>query len=326
MTQGKRSILITGGAGFIGSHLSERFLSLGDCVTVIDNFNDFYNPLLKRRNVAAFAGNANYNLVEGDIRNSEDLDRAFSHGPFDVVIHLAAMAGVRPSLEQPAYYFDVNVNGTQKLLDHILPTVERTRLVFASSSSVYGERAGEPFKETDRVCEPISPYAASKASNELQLYACHYATGLAVTCLRFFTVFGPRQRPDLAIHKFCHLIDAGKPVELFGDGSTRRDYTFVGDIVSGIESAMSYDFKGYDIINLGRSEPVGLLEMVQALERHLGKKADIVFKPMQVGDVPYTYADISHARQVLGYSPVTSFDEGVRRFVEWFKESRALPV
>ncbi|MBN8660118.1 MAG: GDP-mannose 4,6-dehydratase [Candidatus Obscuribacter phosphatis] len=325
-----RRILITGGAGFIASHLTERFLALGDKVVAIDNFNDFYNPALKRSNVNAFladpAHRDSYRLVEGDIRDAHALDEAFSGGPFDVVIHLAAMAGVRPSLESPAYYFDVNVNGTQRLVDRIVPNADRTRLVFASSSSVYGERGGEAFKETDRVTEPISPYAASKAANELQLYACHHATGLKVVCLRFFTVFGPRQRPDLAIHKFCHLIDEGKPVELFGDGSTRRDYTYVGDIVKGIESAMSYDFAGYDIINLGRSEPVLLLDMVRSLEKHLGKKADLVFKPMQVGDVPYTYADISHAREVLGYSPATSFDEGVGHFVDWFRKQKAFSL
>lgn len=321
-----RHILITGGAGFIGSNLSERFLAQGDSVSVIDNFNDFYDPRVKRANAALFTGHKNYRLVEGDIRSDASLDEAFSAGPFDVVIHLAAMAGVRPSLEKPALYFDVNVNGTQKLIDRIVPNVDKTRLVFASSSSVYGERAGEPFKETDSVCRPISPYAATKASNELQLYACHHSTGLQVTCLRFFTVFGPRQRPDLAIHKFCHLINAGKPLELFGDGSTRRDYTFVGDICQGIEKAMTYKFDGYDIINLGRSEPVMLLEMVQALEKHLGKKAEIVWKPMQTGDVPYTFADISHAREVLGYNPQTSFDEGVRRFVEWFTTKESLLV
>jgi len=321
-----QKILITGGAGFIGSHLTERFLGRGDSVVVIDNFNDYYEPAVKKRNVAPFLTNDRYQLVSGDIRDKASLDQTFAHGPFDVVIHLAAMAGVRPSLANPALYFDVNVNGTQLLVDRILPDKDRTRLVFGSSSSVYGGRSGESFKESDRVSEPLSPYAASKASNELQLYAAHHTAGLQVVCLRFFTVFGPRQRPDLAIHKFCHLIDAGKPVELFGDGLSKRDYTFVLDIVQGIEKAMSYDLPGYDIINLGRSEPVVLLEMVQALEKHLGKKAEIIHKPMQIGDVPYTFADISHARDVLGYSPATTFDEGVRQFVQWYKSEKSLTL
>lgn len=321
-----QKILITGGAGFIGSHLTERFLGRGDSVVVIDNFNDYYEPAVKKRNVAPFLTNDRYQLVSGDIRDKASLDQTFAHGPFDVVIHLAAMAGVRPSLANPVLYFDVNVNGTQLLVDRILPDKDRTRLVFGSSSSVYGGRSGESFKESDRVSEPLSPYAASKASNELQLYAAHHTAGLQVVCLRFFTVFGPRQRPDLAIHKFCHLIDAGKPVELFGDGLSKRDYTFVLDIVQGIEKAMSYDLPGYDIINLGRSEPVVLLEMVQALEKHLGKKAEIIHKPMQIGDVPYTFADISHARDVLGYSPATTFDEGVRQFVQWYKSEKSLTL
>ncbi|MBS1999079.1 MAG: GDP-mannose 4,6-dehydratase [Cyanobacteria bacterium SZAS LIN-2] len=321
---GGRKVLITGGAGFIAGHLTERLLEAGDSVFVLDNFNDFYNPQVKRGNVAGFLKHPAYTLVEGDLRDDKAMDVLFSHGPFDVVVHLAAMAGVRPSLVNPALYMDVNVNGSQKLIDRILPHADRTRLVFGSSSSVYGARSGESFKETDRVDQPLSPYAASKAANELQCYAAHHTRGLQVVCLRFFTVFGPRQRPDLAIHKFCHLIDQGKTVELFGDGSSKRDYTFVGDIVAGIRSAMTYDFGGYDIINLGRGEPVVLLDMVRSLEKHLGKTANIVHKEMQIGDVPYTYADIDHARAVLGYNPATSFDQGVKAFVDWYTSTRAL--
>ena len=320
-----RKILITGGAGFIGGHLTERLLSLGDSVFVIDNFNDFYSPQAKRRNVAGFLNNANYKLVEGDLRDDRAMDQVFSHGPFDVVVHLAAMAGVRPSLQNPGLYMDVNVVGSQKLIDRIVADADKTRLVFGSSSSVYGARSGESFKESDMVDQPLSPYAASKGANELQCYAAHHTTGLSVVCLRFFTVFGPRQRPDLAIHKFCHLIDDGKPVELFGDGTSKRDYTFVLDIVAGIEAAMQYPLEGgYDVINLGRGEPVVLIDMVRAIEKHLGKKAQIVHKEMQIGDVPYTYANIDHARSVLGYNPATTFDQGVKAFVDWYLSSKAL--
>lgn len=319
----RRNILVTGGSGFIGSHLIDSLLKQGDTVVTIDNFNDFYDPTVKRRNSAEHRKNSAYTIIEGDIRDDAALDQVFAKGPFDVVVHLAAMAGVRPSLSQPAHYMDVNVVGTQKILDRIIPDAKRTRLVFGSSSSVYGGRSGESFSESDQVDHPLSPYAATKAANELQCYAAYHTTGLNVVCLRFFTVFGPRQRPDLAIHKFCHLIDEGKTVELFGDGTTRRDYTFVLDIVAGIEAAMSYALPGFDIINLGRSEPVVLFDMVKSLEKHLGKTANIVHKPMQVGDVPYTFASIDHAREVLGYSPKTSFDEGVRQFVEWYVSTRA---
>jgi len=316
-----RKVLITGGAGFIGGHLTERLLAQGDCVFVLDNFNDFYDPSLKRSNIKPFLANKSYTLVEGDLRNDSDLDHLFEHGPFDVVVHLAAMAGVRPSLERPSHYM---VNGSQKLIDRIVKHADRTRLVFGSSSSVYGARSGESFKESDSVDQPLSPYAASKAANELQCYAAHHTRGLKVVALRFFTVFGPRQRPDLAIHKFCHLIDQGKIVELFGDGLSKRDYTFVLDIVAGIEAAMRYDLPGYDIINLGRGEPVVLLDMVRSLEKYLGKAAQVVHKDMQIGDVPYTYADIGHARQVLGYNPATTFDQGVKAFVDWYLSTKAL--
>lgn len=320
------TVLITGGAGFIGSNLTARLLASGNRVVVLDSFNDFYDPSAKRANVKSFLAGDSYELIEGDIRDDDALDRAFKAGPFKCVVHLAAMAGVRPSLERPAFYMDVNVNGTQKIIDRILPSAQKTRLVFGSSSSVYGRRSSEKFLETDRVDQPLSPYAASKAAGELICYAAHDTRGLQCVCLRFFTVFGPRQRPDLAIHKFCHLIDEGKPVELFGDGSTRRDYTFVSDIVDGIVSAMHYDLPGYDIINLGRSEPVELIEMVQCLERHLGKKAEIIYKPMQPGDVPFTYAGIDKAKRVLGYEPKVSFDEGVRQFVAWHREPKSALV
>lgn len=314
-----RHILVTGGAGFIGSHLIDKLLSMGDSVSVLDNFNDYYNPERKRLNIQEHLKHPKYRIVEGDLRNDASLDEVFSHGQFDGIVHLAAMAGVRPSLDQAAYYMDVNLNGTQKLLDRIAKHCPKARLAFGSSSSVYGGRSGESFKETDRIDQPFSPYAASKAAGELICYSAHHTNKLQVVCLRFFTVFGPRQRPDLAIHKFCKLISNGQPIEVYGDGSTKRDYTYVGDIVDGITSALEYDLPGYDIINLGRSEPVVLNDMIKCLEKHIGKKAEIIHMPMQTGDVPFTYASIDKARRVLGYEPKVTFDEGVKRFVEWHK-------
>lgn len=314
-----RNILVTGGAGFIGSHLIDKLLSMGDRVTVLDNFNDYYNPERKRLNIQEHLKQPQYRMVEGDLRDDASLQEVFSGGAFDGVVHLAAMAGVRPSLLQPAYYMDVNINGTQKLLDRIAEHCPKARLAFGSSSSVYGGRSGESFKETDRVDQPLSPYAASKAASELICYSAHHTNNLQVVCLRFFTVFGPRQRPDLAIHKFCKLISNGQPIEVYGDGSTKRDYTFVSDIVDGIISALTYDLPGYDIINLGRSEPVVLMDMIRCLEKHIGKTAEIVHLPMQTGDVPFTYASIDKARRALNYEPKVTFDEGIKRFVDWHK-------
>lgn len=314
-----RHILVTGGAGFIGSHLIDKLLSMGDSVSVLDNFNDYYNPERKRLNIQEHLKHPKYRIVEGDLRDDASLDEVFSHGRFDCIVHLAAMAGVRPSLDQAAYYMDVNLNGTQKLLDRIARHCPNARLAFGSSSSVYGGRSGESFKETDRIDQPFSPYAASKAAGELICYSAHHTNKLQVVCLRFFTVFGPRQRPDLAIHKFCKLISNGQTIEVYGDGTTKRDYTFVGDIVDGITSALAYDLPGYDIINLGRSEPVVLLDMIKCLEKHIGKKAEIIHMPMQTGDVPFTYASIEKARRALNYEPKVTFDEGVKRFVEWHK-------
>jgi UDP-glucuronate 4-epimerase len=314
-----RNILVTGGAGFIGSHLIDKLLSMGDRVTVLDNFNDYYNPDRKRLNIQEHLKHTQYRIVEGDLRDDASLQEVFSHGAFDGVVHLAAMAGDRPSLSQAAYYMEVNINGTQKLLDRIAEYCPKARLAFGSSSSVYGGRSGESFKETDRVDQPFSPYAASKAAGELICYSAHHTNNLQVVCLRFFTVFGPRQRPDLAIHKFCKLISNGQPIEVYGDGSTKRDYTFVGDIVDGIIGALTYDLPGYDIINLGRSEPVVLMDMIRCLEKHIGKTAEIVHLPMQTGDVPFTYASIEKARRVLNYEPKVTFDEGIKRFVDWHK-------
>jgi UDP-glucuronate 4-epimerase len=320
MSNSQRNVLVTGGAGFIGSHLVERLLADGDRVTVLDNFNEFYNPSVKRDNITAALSNSAYSLVEGDLRDEATLRRLFDqHGPFDIVVHLAAMAGVRPSLENPALYADVNVLGTQRLLDAMHQSNPKGRLVFGSSSSVYGVRSGECFLETDRVDQPLSPYAASKAANEIQCYAAHHTRGLPVICLRFFTVFGPRQRPDLAIHKFFKAIESGTTIDVYGDGSSKRDYTFIADIVGGITSAMTVDFSGYEIINLGRSEPVYLMDMIGAIEKALGKKAKIQHKPFQTGDMPYTYAGIEKARKLLGYEPSTNFQDGIDKFAAWFK-------
>ena len=314
-----RHILVTGGAGFIGSNLIDKLLSMGESITVLDNFNDYYNPDRKRLNIQEHLKHPKYKIVEGDLRDDAKMDEVFSHGPFDGVVHLAAMAGVRPSLEQAAYYMDVNLNGTQKLLDRIAKHCPKARLAFGSSSSVYGGRSGESFKETDRIDQPFSPYAASKAAGELICYSAHHTNKLQIVCLRFFTVFGPRQRPDLAIHKFCKLISNGQPIEMYGDGSTKRDYTFVGDIVDGIIASLEYDLPGYDIINLGRSEPVVLIDMIRTLEKHIGKTAEIIQMPMQTGDVPFTFASIEKARRVLNYEPKVTFEEGVKRFVDWHK-------
>ncbi|MBY0359227.1 MAG: SDR family NAD(P)-dependent oxidoreductase [Candidatus Obscuribacterales bacterium] len=314
----KRNVLITGGAGFIGSHLSERLLKEGDQLVVLDSFNPFYNRNIKKDNIKECLKNPGYTFLEGDLRNDADLERCFSHGPFDVVVHLAAMAGVRPSLADPSLYMDINILGTQKLVDQITKRNPGCRLVFGSSSSVYGARSGESFNEDDRVDTPLSPYAASKAAGEAILYSAHHTTGLPVVNLRFFTVFGPRQRPDLAIHKFCKLIDRGEPLEVYGDGTSKRDYTYVADIVAGIEKAMEFPFNGWEIINLGRSEPVLLMDMIGLIEKYLNKKAKLIHKPMQIGDMPYTYANIERAQRLLGYKPQTPFEEGIKNFVNWY--------
>ena len=322
----KRKILVTGGAGFIGSHLVDSLLAKGNRVVVLDNFNDFYNVESKRRNIANHLLQPDYFLLEGDLRSDVDLDRVFEYGPFDVVVHLAAMAGVRPSLLHPDLYMDVNVLGTQKLLNRLIKSSPSTRLVFGSSSSVYGNRSQKCFSESDLIDQPLSPYAASKVAGETIAYACHHTTELPIVCLRFFTVFGPRQRPDLAIHKFCRLIDEGVPIDVYGDGTSKRDYTYVGDIVSGIEKAMVYDLPGFDIINLGRSEPVYLTDMINCLQTALNEKAIIQYKPLQIGDMPFTYANIEKAKRVLSYAPQTSFATGINNFVAWYlKEKEAMP-
>lgn len=319
-------ILVTGAAGFIGSHLVDSLLSQNKKVVAFDNFIDFYDPKRKRQNIADHITNPNYKLIEGDLRNDNDLEKVFQSGPFDAVIHLAAMPGVRPSILRPSLYMDINVTGTQKLVDQILKSSPSSRLVFGSSSTVYGAKSGEEFLETDRIECPVSPYGASKAAGEILCYAAHHTKNLEVVCLRFFSVFGPRLRPDLALHSFCKDIDQGKTIQVFGDGSSKRDYTFIKDIVAGIEASMTYEMPGYDVINLGRSEPVVLMEMIHELEKNLGKKAQIEHVSEQLADMPYTFAGIKKAQKVLNYKPSTPFAEGVREFVNWYKNSRLVTV
>jgi len=312
-----KRILVTGGAGFIGSHLCERLLADGAEVAVIDDFNPFYDPAVKRRNAALLARRAGFRLVEGDIRDRDAVERLFSEGRFDAVIHLAAMAGVRPSLADPLLYADVNVSGTIVLLEaacrHGNP-----RFLFGSSSSVYGATSRVPFREDDPADRPVSPYAATKRAGELLSHNYHHVRGLDVVCLRFFTVYGPRQRPEMAIHKFARAIDRGETVPIFGDGASRRDYTYVSDIVDGVARAMAAP-AGFHVYNLGESRTVGLLEMVRLLERALGKPAKLEHRPDQPGDVKVTFADVSLARTELGYDPKVPVEEGIGRFVEWFR-------
>ena len=314
-----RSILVTGGAGFIGSHLVDRLLSEGGWrVTVLDDFNDFYAPAVKRANVAEHLGHEDYRLVEGDIRDAATVGRVFEEGEFECVVHLAARAGVRPSLSEPLLYAETNVTGTLHLLE--LARAHNVRqFVFGSSSSVYGINAKVPFSEDDPIRQPISPYAATKAAGELLCHTYTHLYGLRSVCLRFFTVYGARQRPDLAIHKFARLIDEGRPIPLFGDGTTRRDYTYIDDIIAGVRAAVDYRGSLYEVFNLGESRTVELRELIALLEKELGKSALIDWQPAQPGDVPQTFADVSKARRLLGYEPRTQIEEGVRRFVGWFR-------
>lgn len=312
------TILVTGGAGFIGSHLCEHFLSKGHRVISLDNFDDFYNPAIKEQNINSLLKNENYELVRGDIRDAAVLKNIFEKNTVDCVVHLAAKAGVRPSIQQPVHYMDVNVNGTANLLES-MRRAGVNRFVFGSSSSIYGNQEKMPFSETDDVSRPISPYAASKHSGELISYTYHHLYGMDVACLRFFTVYGPRQRPDLAIHKFTQLALDGQPIPLYGDGGTRRDYTFVGDIVQGISKLIESKDWRYEVFNLGCGNPVTLLDMVKAVEQALGKPLEINFLEKQPGDVEQTHADIRKAQAFFGYQPTVSLQEGVRQFVEWFR-------
>ena len=314
------NFLVTGGAGFIGSHVCERLLRDGHAVWALDDLNSFYDPALKRNNLREIQSLAKpFEFIVGDITERAVLDEIFSSVKFDQVIHLAARAGVRPSLEEPALYQRVNVEGTVNVLEAArLNGVKKT--IIASSSSVYGVNSKVPFSESDPVFSAISPYAASKLACEALGHVYHHIYGMDVTMLRFFTVYGPRQRPDLAIHKFAKLISAGKPIPVFGDGSTARDYTFIDDIVDGVIACTQRSF-GYEIFNLGESQTVKLDQLITLLEKSLGKKAVINRQPPQPGDVPITFADISKARIKLGYNPQVKILRGLPLFVEWFKKA-----
>lgn len=341
-----KNFLITGGAGFIGSTVAEKLLNNGDRVVVVDNFNDFYDYNRKIRNILEITNNFNkidkfenllkdekisklieivnsdrFTLIYGDIRDREAMDKIFAENSFDLVFNPAAMAGVRPSLLDPMLYEDINVRGYMNLLE-LCKKYGVKKFVQASSSSVYGNNKEVPFKETAIVDFAISPYAATKKSCEVMGHVYHNLYNIDMVQLRFFTVYGPKQRPDLAIHKFTKMILEDKPIPFYGDGTTKRDYTYIDDIVDGILKSMSYLFNNenvYEIFNLGESHVVSLKEMVETIENALGKKATLDIQPMQPGDVDKTYADISKAKAMIGYEPQTNFAEGIRKFVEWYK-------
>lgn len=310
-----RHALVTGGAGFIGSHLVDRLLAEGWRVTVVDNFDPFYDPAIKRQNIEPHLEHPNYRLVEADIRDLEGL-RAQLSGDYDVIVHLAAKAGVRPSIKDPVGYQEVNVRGTQNLLE-LAREWGVKQFVFASSSSVYGVNPNVPWREDDHVLLPISPYASTKVSGELLGHVYSHLYGIRFIALRFFTVYGPRQRPDLAIHKFARKMLQGEPIPIYGDGATRRDYTYVDDVIEGVRRAIDYAATPYEVINLGNNQTVGLLEMVRALEEALGVSARLEFLPAQPGDVPQTWADVEKAERLLGFRPWTPFREGLKHFAEW---------
>jgi len=309
--------LITGGAGFIGSHLVDRLLAEGWRVTVVDNFDPFYEPQRKRRNIAAHVGRPEFRLLEADIRDFDAL-QAGLRDSYDVIVHLAARAGVRPSIQDPIGYQEVNVRGTQNLLE-LARERGIERFVFASSSSVYGVNPNVPWREDDPVLLPISPYASTKVSGELIGHVYSHLYGIRFMSLRLFTVYGPRQHPDLAIHKFARAMLNGGAVTLYGDGGTRRDYTYIGDIIEGIRAGMNFEGSRYEVINLGSGRPVRLQEMVEALKSAMRRRARIERLLGQPGDVPQTWAHIGKAERLLGYAPRTPFSEGIRRFLEWFE-------
>lgn len=318
-----KTYLITGGAGFIGSSLSERLIKEGNRVVAIDNFCDFYNPTIKENNVKELIKNSNFKLYRNDIRDRQSVKKIFEENNIDIVMHLAAMAGVRPSIENPVLYQDVNCMGTQNILEE-MKAHNVKNLVMASSSSVYGNCKEVPFKENMIVDFAISPYAATKKANEVMTHVYHKLFDMNVIMLRFFTVYGPKQRPDLAINKFTRLMLEDKEIPMFGDGTTSRDYTYIDDIVDGIIRSCNYVENNndvYEILNLGNSSPVSLKEMINIIGQAIGVKPKIKQLPMQPGDVDRTFADISKAKKLIGYNPKTSFKEGIERFIKWYKEN-----
>ncbi|MCI0494736.1 GDP-mannose 4,6-dehydratase [candidate division KSB1 bacterium] len=309
---------VTGGAGFIGSHLIEQLLSGNHEIVCLDNFNDYYNPEIKWKNIEIARQHPNYKLIEGDILDEALLDQIFQQQQFDAVVHLAARAGVRPSVLQPKLYEEVNVRGTLNLLE-IAKKYQISKFIFASSSSVYGNNRKVPFSERDAVDNPISPYAATKKAGELICFTYSSLYDISVSCLRFFTVYGPRQRPDMAIHKFTKLIAKGQEIPIYGDGSAKRDFTFITDIVDGIIRTIK-KCEGYNIYNLGESRVVPLMQLIRLIEENLEKKAKIKWLPPQPGDVAITYADISKATRELNYQPKVAIEDGIHAFITWFRK------
>jgi UDP-glucuronate 4-epimerase len=313
-------ILVTGGAGFIGSHLAEKLLATGHQVVVIDDFNDFYDPEIKHANIAGFSNDAT--VCHVDLRDSDSVRTVFRREKLDAIAHLAARAGVRPSIQHPRLYYDTNVIGTLHLLEAARVTgVER--FIFASSSSVYGASKTVPFSEDQHLIQTLSPYGATKIAGEFLCSTYSHLYQMRVVALRYFTVYGPRQRPDLAIHQFIRRIYAGQPIDQFGDGGTRRDYTYIDDIIQGTMGALNYSGPLYDIFNLGESQTIELKNLISAIENALGKQAKINQLPEQAGDMPLTYADISKARKLLGYNPTTKLSEGLPKFIDWFLQSQS---
>ena len=318
-------ILVTGGAGFIGSHLVERLLGHNHDVAIIDDFNDFYDPRIKRQNIAAFE--KQIAIHDLDLRNAERVADLFRREKFDGVFHLAARAGVRPSIQQPQLYYDTNVAGTLHLLEAARAN-GLERFIFASSSSVYGAAKRVPFSEEEHLTQTLSPYAATKIAGEFLCSTYAHLYHIRIVGLRYFTVYGARQRPDLAIHQFTRKIHAGEPIDQFGDGTTRRDYTYIDDIIQGTMAALKYEPAGpsdgfFDAFNLGESDTIQLKDLIAAIENAIGKKAKVNRLPEQPGDMPLTCADISKARKLLGYDPKTKFADGLPKFVDWFLKSRA---
>jgi UDP-glucuronate 4-epimerase len=313
-------VLVTGGAGFIGSHLVERLLAEGHDVAIVDDFNDFYDPRIKRANISAVAKDVAVHDV--DLRDREKIAELFRKEKFGAIFHLAARAGVRPSIQQPQLYYDTNVAGTLHLLEGARAT-DVGRFIFVSSSSVYGAAKMVPFSENEHLTQTLSPYAATKIAAEFLCSTYSHLYKLRIVALRYFTVYGARQRPDLAIHQFTRKIQAGEPIDQFGDGTTRRDYTYIDDIIQGTMAALKYDGPMFDVFNLGESETIQLKDLILAIEEALGKKAKINRLPEQPGDMPLTCADISKARKLLGYNPTTKFGDGLPKFVDWFLKSSA---
>ncbi|MFC2140574.1 GDP-mannose 4,6-dehydratase [Candidatus Auribacterota bacterium] len=313
--------LVTGGAGFIGSHLSRELLSEDNEVVCLDNFDPFYDPQIKLNNIESFNKNLNFCLERGDIRDSDFLEKVFKKYQFDQVVHLAARAGVRPSLKNPLLYEDVNIKGTLNILE-CLKKYQVKKLIFGSSSSVYGTNKKVPFSEDDLIQKTISPYAVTKLAGEMFCHSYSHLYNISIVCLRFFTVYGPAQRPEMAIHKFTDAIFKDKKISLYGDGSSQRDYTFISDIVAGIKASMENEFS-FEIFNLGNSSTIKLKDLIATIERVSGKRAKIEWLEMQPGDVPITYASIDKSKRLLGFDPKVDITTGINIFIEWYQQNIA---